>query len=161
MLHLTEFSFCWKDSIMISVLLKINGHLLVIISLDRHFFSICSVGHSFLLKTPFPFSFRTPIISDLPLTSLDYPLRLHWYFSNCPSIQCLGSLGIVFSCYSFPSFALSVFLSQTTSTLRGWYCIIDNIVGEELGLESNGSSSSPCVSLDKLFNFMKAWFPLY
>ena len=117
-LSLLQLSFCWKTQVIIFVLLEVGRHFSVIISLGGHFFSNCSDGQSFLFETPLSCSFRTPVNSDLPCTSLDSLWGFSDTFSYWPSHQCLSSLEIFFSFYSLVKFALGVCLGEIAFILK-------------------------------------------
>ena len=53
-LSLLQLSFCWKTQIMIFVLLKVNRHFSVIISLGRHFLATALMDSPSFSKLHFP-----------------------------------------------------------------------------------------------------------
>ena len=94
-LSLLQLSFCWKTQIMIFVLLKVNRHFSVIISLGRHFLATTLMDSPSFSKLHFPAlsGHQSVLICHVPLwTAFEvslilFPTGLHisiwvpWRFS--------------------------------------------------------------------------------
>ena len=92
-LSLLQLSSCWKTQIMSFVLLKVNRHFSVIISLRRHFLASALMDSPSSLKLHFP-----SLSGHQPIQNCLVPLWMNylWGFSDTffywPSHQCLSSL---------------------------------------------------------------------
>ena len=94
-LSLLQLSFCWKTQIMIFVLLKVNRHFSVIISLGRHFLATALMDSPSFLKLHFPplsghqsiLICHVPLWTTFEVSLILFPTGLHitvwvpWRFS--------------------------------------------------------------------------------